>query len=342
MRHIQIKVLTVIVTILLSVSSYGQMQQVLRNGFVAATDDGVWYLQDGFSEWVRLETSYDMATSISFNKSELGIFASNYTYTNGAPRIIYGNKLGQSWAYSSGSSNAIITNKFKKIHSQADAIKYNSGPLSSVYFSFGFSPSNWYYGDTNKDIWRTDIASDNDSIFIVSCKDNDLVKYTINYVTENVSNVSISGLHSRPTDSHQICYNPDDDEFIIVSDSGIVYSYDKTTLTTVDTIDNCYKVRDMCYGGGYVYLLINDIDDSRYKVVLSSDLTTWISSISIGISLPNTMSCAYSNKENKIIVPIMVTGGSVTRFYDNEGVITNAPSFIVNSIFDLDYINYLP
>lgn len=252
MRHIQIKILTVVAMILLSVSSYGQMQQVLKNGFVAATDDGIWYLQDGFSEWVKLNLSplndafgrnSDSVIGISYNNNVYGIL---HLYDE-----IYDNRITQLKLYNSnfsyhrgsqgygGNLLSFIPKLIESKYKYNDACVFINSATTTyltsqilIYYNFDNSLDSYSY--FFKTI--TGVSSDEDSITVAVCNDR-LLKFVVTNNVNNRDSLSIYGLHSRPTDSHKICYNPDDDVFIIVSDSGIVYGYDKITLTTLDTVD---------------------------------------------------------------------------------------------------------
>ena len=70
------------------------MQQCLKNGFVAATDDGVWYLQDGFEEWVNLGGGSD--TILGIAASNTNIYISPYRIDAAVGKgyhKIYGNNI---------------------------------------------------------------------------------------------------------------------------------------------------------------------------------------------------------------------------------------------------------
>lgn len=356
MRHIQIKLSLILVMILLSVSGYGQMQQVLRNGFVAATNNGIYYLQEGFNEWVKLGVPYyDLVTTVSFNKTELGSFGSNSSYTVGQPLIVYGNKLSIGWTYSSGQSNAMSTNKFKKTHSQADAIKYNDGSLSSIHFSFGFNSSHWLFSSSNQNIWRTDIVSDNDSIFIVVGKNNTLRKYTVNYSLETVTENIISGLSSNVVSGHKICYDSNNDLFWVVSDEGRIYTYNKTTLTyTGRTLPRYYdgnywdiiNVSSIVHTvNGYLYFYVEVSYNSQnahvFYTINDEFIGPYKQKLRGGVGVINSsFMCEIDN--GRVLF---------SYFYNQIGIDYNpesdqfrdVPSLPEGTIiYDLDYINYSP
>jgi hypothetical protein len=199
-------------------------------------------------------------------------------------------------------------------------------------------------------MWITDIKSDNDSIFIVSGKDNKINKYEVNYSLESISKSSVSGLHSRVTDSHKICYNSDDDEFIIVSDSGIVYSYDKTTLTTLDTLirdeangtfSECMNVE---YLDGTIFTLMNTSNNTGLGSIYNLNTNTQIGinvylfdSYDVRLMKSDQYFCIYFYND-------ILAGNDLLEYYNSTGILVKfkLTNKINNHIFDLDYIDYLP
>lgn len=380
MRHIQIKILTVIAMILLSVSSYGQMQQVLRNGFVAATDSGVWYLQDGFSEWVRLGNikadvyddrfvrDVDTISAVSYYNSKIDVLGygvdiltnDGVTYNNADfTAALYGNRL-----FSLRHGNYARGGNELKTKSLNNKLKYTLGKLQLTDYVNSINVQVWtswynssgYFGIffTNN-IQNSNFSTDNDSTCVVVCGDNKAYRLIIEEGSESdVSRTTyneIMGLHSRPIDSHQICYNPDDDEFIIVSDSGIVYSYDKTTVTTLDTIKTSIlptgsTITDLEWWGGSAIFIgyKNDTGNgvSFYSLGQQMQFYTSSSTSDVFISKSNLK---YIQANNNIFMAILS--------YDNVKIFTpsiingeinkntdNLPTGI--TVFDLDYINYIP
>jgi hypothetical protein len=341
MRHIAIS----IILVMSFLNSFGQTQQMLKNGFVAATDDGVYYLQDGFNEWVRLGSiiMYDTVNTLSYYKKHLLI--SSQTNTGSGQQIfsgLYGNKIIYGGFASSGSKNYIKNNATNKL-------KYNNATfgmysnLSNSYWTF--ESNNVSFGDNKpSDIqYCTSISSDNDSIVCFVGKQNRLVQIPISQhlIPYTLSSYVIANnLHSRPTDSHQICYNPDDDVFIIVSDSGIVYSYDKATLTTIDTLSfplAVHDIKDIEYLNGF-YFIIAGLSTGKsqyfYKYNTSTKILTYI------FNITNSLGNLAINPVNNYV---LWNYGSSFSLYDfNGNIVKSFPILIGKQIFDLDYINYLP
>lgn len=383
MRHIQIKILAIIVALLISVSSYGQMQQVLKNGFVAATDSGLYYLQDGFNEWLNLGTinaniydnrfirNVDTITGVTFYEKELvcvGAGLSNGSngedlnmwinyYSHHITDTVYVNLAGSTETY----NRKNINNKFKSgmvVFGVLESAGNNACNITC--FNTDGNRNGYYFLDNGDyDVSRTRLATDNDTIFVVASHNNILVKCkntvisTGNSNTEFTDNINISGLHSRPTDSHQICYNADDDEFIIVSDSGIVYSYDKTTLTTLDTLDYSYRnspldrIKSLEYNNGQIMVIAISTDGKEDFAVHSlSNLTAndlyasaYVSYQILDISRNKNQFILFNftpNETDYNIISIIKLDGT------DEEYIKPTSYMADKTVFDLDYINYMP
>jgi len=359
MRHILINIILLFTVVL----GYGQMQQVLKNGFVAATDSGVFYLQNGFSEWVRLGTpargntgSFEkMDTVVGVSQNSCSLFSYDLEVVEGSPQqysydgFLYGGSLfsfnigGSYTGYVLQEKNIINLNIFGE-----GTISCHTTPSSGYIL---IEPDRKLFSDyTFNGSWISEFTGfeiDTDTTVCFGGTNNTLYKIIAAEIEGNASATSISGLHSRSTDSHVITYNPDNDEFIIVSDSGIVYTYDKTTLTTVDTLANCTKVDDIAYGGGYVYVIARSNANTDADCHISSNLTSWIiEPMYSTIDLTYILSCAYSTAIDQIYIYGNNGSGSVPGlFIDNAGnkvteiVGLNALGIIP---FDLDYINYKP
>lgn len=365
MQHIQIKLLLVIGIVFLSVSGYGQMQQALRNGFVAATDSGIYHLQDGFSEWVKIYyrdkerlttgTYYvPKVPTLCHNSKNLITIVLDTNEIVGNFQIInvFGLNMYDKTKLNGGSSyrsndTYFISNKMKYNTGYVMSRRRNSSSFTG--FTISNSATSGTHSSLSLPFIFTDLASDNDSIIVSCAKNNKLLKITINSeLCDNnncVDTVLISGIHSRSIDSHKICYNPNNDKFVIVSDSGIVYSYDKTSITTLDTISSI--------NGGHltgVYdLVYDDIFDRYYISFLDSDGFYDVQSFTIPINVingnPNIISPSnpYSlsiNSKGDILALSKNICYKINRDHGGAIEIKNIGEDIV--VFDLDYINYLP
>lgn len=366
MRHILINILL----ILAFLGSFAQNQQVLKNGFVAATDSGLYYLQDGFNEWLNLGTinaniydnrfirNVDTITGVTFYEKELvcvGAGLSNGSngedlnmwinyYSHHITDEVYVNLAGSTETY----NRKNIKNKFKSgmiVFGILESFGNNSCNITC--FNTGGNRNGYYFLDNGDyDVSRTRLATDNDTIFVVASHNNILVKCkntvisTGNSNTEFTDNINISGLHSRPTDSHQICYNPDDDEFVIISDSGIVYIYDKITLTTVDTLSfplAAHDIKDIKYLNGY-YFIIAGLSTGQSQYLYKYDITTKTLTYIFNIT-NNLGNLAVNPIENYILFNY---GGLFILYDINGNLVKSPPNLIPRQVFDLDYINYLP
>ena len=358
MRLILIKIF-----LALSVIVCGQTQQYLHNGFVAATDSGVWYLQDGFSEWVKLESqcynsscsisNIDTFVAVSYSKNsyllvnEYFQFSSQKEYT---PVRFFGSKLIEILPRL---NDVALTQDFELI--SKTLISNFKTDSRVIYFRQQTPTYNGFvvYGTTSKiDDYKhgensdvdnfTSMASDGDSTWCWVGVNNNLYKMTNNYTSDNISKSSVSGLHSRSTDSHKICYNTDNDEFIIVSDSGIVYSYDKTMVTTLDTLEtgNGYlydRVCDIIYNNinNYYYIAIGLSESpSKYDIVMTDDFTTY-THLTLGSNYPPSLSNSYNDfvlavdsGVNTLIINPSIPSYELLPMLPNNRV-----------VFDLDYIN---
>lgn len=354
MRHIVIS----IILILAFLSGFSQTQQVLKNGFVAATDDGVWYLQDGFNEWVKLtikddglykNNEVDTIRTVTHNNRGLLYCISNgvsiyndYRYrwirldgkninkkcgSGGGPYPVHMKAISRfkhnkivSWFYSFSFSSSTFAVQFDESIDNCASVGYSYG-LNAIF---------------------TDMASDNDTIACIVGENNKGLKYIVTNIVGNKDTISISGLHSRSTDSHKITYNPDDDVFIIISDSGIVYSYDKTTLTTLDTVYlSGYvfdKIHDLAYNKNdqYYYMIMRrSSPDTNYSILMTDDFTSY-KNIGLGSNYPPVL--AVGNPYTLAVdsgVNVLIKNPSIPS-YD---LFPELPDRIV---FDLDYINYIP
>lgn len=360
MRHITIN----LILIFAFLGSFAQNQQVLRNGFVAATDSGVYYLQDGFSEWVRLgiPSKLDLTSTGSFETMDTisGVgnystssFSYNVEINEGIPQqfqwdgAYYGSHLFENiettGAYSSGdfvTKNIIDFDYFGK-----GCIAYHHGTSNfGRYIVVNPNQVN-AYSYSIEGTWINNINSfdiDTDTTVVFVGKTNTIYELEAAKLESNRSLIYVFGLHSRSTDSHKICYNPDEDEFIIVSDSGIVYSYDKTTITTIDTI----------YLSGYIYDKVNDLvyneNDQYYYIIMrrSSPDTNY------AILMTNNFTSYKSIGLESDYPPVLAVGNPYTLSVDSgiNVLITNPsiPSYDLfpelpdRVVFDLDYINYNP
>lgn len=336
-----------ILLLFISISGISQTSS-LKNGFVAATDSLVYYLQDGFSEWVMFDVngSYqnfsDSIASVSFNGEKTMILEKgnkNDGYTN---RYIYGNKTYQ---YIGGSGIGDFEKNSLETKSKFGmfCIYYVYIPLySNTYIEYRIGGIGGSLGEELfSSSHATSISGDSDSTYCVVGKNNTMKKMLINSDSSNIF-TSVSGLHSRSIDSHKICYNPDDDEFIIVSDSGIVYTYDKTTLTTLDTLLYITSIDDICYGNGYFYIINKYPYAGNYgiTIIVTSNFENYNNTIGYVGVVDVESSCIYSKNINKTAVCFYNFQGNTTfRYVDSLANVTNGVSLDDVSIFDLDYIN---
>ena len=82
MQFIKIKVFAAVFTFCLfyQIAAFGQLTQTYKNGFVAATNNGLYYLQDGSDKWVKFDSQFkfmdDSISSVSFSGDRL--FVSTY------------------------------------------------------------------------------------------------------------------------------------------------------------------------------------------------------------------------------------------------------------------------
>jgi uncharacterized protein (TIGR02145 family) len=331
--------------------AFGQLTQNYKNGFVAATNTGVWYLQDGFDEWVNLGSiSFSAPISTVFNDTITGISFKDNLYCSstidndgeweGFFQIKYGYKNNDISAYGSGYD--IIGKTFKNITSK---LKYQNSFFAVDKIHIGLNDaciSNYDNliggGFETMNIVPTSLVSDNDSIVVIAGLNNSIFKVTLCqdsiYFFE-----PISGLASNAASGHQICYNPDDDLFYIISDEGILYTYDKTTVVVAEGIASCDSVTSIEYdpvtrcvfmgvedGGNYSLKTYNIDTETLYTTSLSDSGNIQIATTGKGKILftrDNAMFLADTSDFTEII-------------YD----VSDLPSGTI--VYDLDYIDYLP
>jgi uncharacterized protein (TIGR02145 family) len=339
--------------------TYGQQQKNIHNGFVAATNQGVYYLQDGFDEWVSLgnllkpsgyKRNYDTILSINHFKDNLSVIGysqhnnSTGIYTTSDHYTVFGRKLTENTNdfFSSGLTITMTpknsTNKLKDKFILDFDLHLNTGMIyirnSVVNYQYGYST----YPAIN---YFTSLATDNDSILVWTGTNNTLYKTVISETVGNRSNVAITGLVSNVASGHQICYDSNNDLFWIVSDEGIVYTYNKTTVDSITTLLGSFEVdsiTDIAYDAK-----INDIhiafSHGIYRGVITYDISA---------------NEYYKYTVPEYSIPIQLTVGSKKTIFNTANSmfelnqsdftdiihIADLPSGVV--VYDLDYIDYLP
>jgi uncharacterized protein (TIGR02145 family) len=348
--------------------AFGQLTQSYKNGFVAATNTGVWYLQDGFNEWVFLgnigernyisnDYEYDTISSISFYHNNLFVNGLSHTsqisnesywstktdlrhgYKNNIDKNPYpseielsGNNLN---VYSKITNKLKWTDSFFRMYGGMDILGGDnifSCDINGQYPNSGVYHVYWQG-------FYSSMASDNDSTIVAVGTDNNLLKFTLSLTEAYRDTTHIPGLASNAASGHQICYNPDDDLFYIISDEGILYTYDKTTVVVAEGIASCdsaisieYDPLTRCifmgieYNGNYSLKTYNIDTETLYTTALSDSGNIQIATTGKGKIL--------FNRDNAMF--LADTSDFTEIIYD----VADLPSGTV--VYDLDYIDYLP
>jgi len=348
MRHTATNIILLIVFLTTGTQSIAQ-QQTYHNGFVAATNNGVWYLQDGFNEWVQLNVlNYDTVTAISFKDKLFAIdITDRFSYTI---YPIFGNKISSSGIGSSVSGAALtgnvltknMTNKFKWQNTSAHITKTGSNNYMNVVANDQFAYAIGYLFEMS---YFTSLATDNDSILVWTGTNNTLYKTVISPTVGYRSNTAIAGLTSNSASGHQICYDSNNDIFWIVSDEGIVYSYDKTTVVEVDQLPTSDysggsaivdSVTDITAStAGYKAISVRTNDD-HYSIYLWEELSDVIQIYSGYGENP----CASANNNEQVLCTSSLGEYLVL---DNDGNFKDVDDLPPGTVvYDLDYIDYMP
>lgn len=361
MRRIQIKLLSIF--ILISSVCFGQQEQVLRNGFVAATNDGVYYLMDGSNEWVRLGSPspsvYGGVGRMDTISGVNGYSISNFSYsviisTNTQQYhwdgVYYGKKLFEDisvgGSYTDGyftTKNIVEFNRFGK-----GLISAHMGSWISRYIVVkpGINFNDYQISGS----WINNFGSmclDEDTTLVVVGGNNTLVKIEASRIETNSTITSVE-LQSQASESHKAVYSPLISKFVIISDLGRVYTYDGSILSYITTIPSCIRILDVSYGNGVIYVVAKYITENDYAVFASSNLTSWVRSSTVGGVQTGIISSAYSKKLNKLLVTYAyVVGSSIAAganyfYYNGSTVSIYSAPLLYKLPFDLDYINYLP
>lgn len=364
MRHIAIKIVFIIIFLTAGICSFGQNQQSLKNGLVAATNKGVYYLQDGCTEWVQFTS--DTTIGISYHKDNLNI--SELSINTWSDKTVYGRKIVKHNFNTSAISG--------HVKNTSNRIRTFSGDRYQLVWA---NPSRWmlinvykneYYNGvfslSDRILYTSDnsnvsLATDNDTIAVVVGSNNVAYKLLVTstdydeYSPDRPDTTFIPGLHSRPADTHKVCYNAINDVFTIVSDSGIVYQYNKSTLSTIDTIPSLYN-DGVYYRVEKVYGIAYNVAEGFYTI-LAANTTNW--GVGIGILITSdfiTYQYVYGFRTSDNVD--LVGCGNYTavlmdrtwcRYYvgkDDTNITprrlipnTGLPSGVI--IYDIDYVNYL-
>jgi hypothetical protein len=367
MRLMKTKIAILLILVLcLQIKISGQLTQTYKNGFVAATNNGVYYLQDGVNEWVNignklnpydiLAYTFDTVTSITFYNNKILC----NTYKNLASVGFYEQMLFYIYGYknndrtydgSTGDENILFktknsTNKLKN----NGHVKYI--PATTKELTVHYDGINTYnYTISDLQYW-TSMATDNDSILVWTGTNNKLYKTVISPTVGYRSNTAVSGLASNAASAHQICYDSNNDLFWIVSDEGIIYSYDKTTVTKGDTIlpdatigNVCDSIQSICFNDSintFFVSLNSHTDDFEYETYIQGYLVNEdLSLVNAGSRGGNATTKIEITSDNKGW--LLASFDSDFWYRDSSGIYSNAPNLPVGTIvYDLDYIDYLP
>lgn len=349
MKH---NIFSVFFVFFLTFHLFGVAQKHLHNGFVAATSTGVWYLQDGFNEWISLgipiisySNKVNTNSAISFYNEKLISDFWNYSY-HCIPNI-YGLGLFENYYFDRGEyvftyKNKMLTNKYKRsfkhlkstIETRYPVLGWTEIDLQSVNddLSIVINDSEIEYST----FIITSLATDNDSILVWTGTNNVLYKTVISPTVGYRSNTSISGLVSSASSGHQICYDSNNDLFWIVSDEGVIYSYDKSTVTlSEDTIYYCDSVLDVCYDEylNTIGVTYHNTADDLIEFILPDIAAEETNLSGNSQCVSNNNGIILINSDNEIVKYNCISG----EFdYSSDDL----PSGTV--VYDLDYIDYLP
>jgi uncharacterized protein (TIGR02145 family) len=348
-------VILLLVFLALGTRSIAQIQ-TYHNGFVVATNNGVYYLMDGDDQWLSLGglKYINAPLDVTFNDTVFGVsfkdnlFCSATINHDGDRQCFaqrkYGYKNNEINGY--GSGGVIRSQMFKNITSK---LKYkNSFYLVSKISLTGNNVSVSEYnssgggGGQTMNIDPTSLSSDNDSTIVIVGVDNSIFKVVLNE-SSIYSFTPISGLTSSASSGHQICYDSNDDLFWIVSDEGKLYSYDKSTVTYIKQLPTSGysesivdSVTDIAYSRVWngVIVACRNADD-HFSVYVENG-ASW-SQIYSGYGYNPTLS---ENNKGEILVSCSLGEYKITGVDGSYTDVADLPSGVV--VYDLDYIDYLP
>jgi len=344
---------------ILPISGTGQIQ-TYHNGFVAATNNGVYYLMDGDNQWVSFgqmlkpsgyKRNYDTITSVSFN-NVLGVhtFSQNNSSTNETSDYynLHGNRLSEISLHGNTNQPTQVmikknsTNKFKDdywVH------VINIGAAKTIGVKSIINSKDFSISEANLQYF-TSLATDNDSILVWAGSNNMLYKLIINTSTGIPIQESISGLTSHTASGHQICYDSNNDLFWIVSDEGKIYSYNKSTVTEIETpISPMYSdtVYDISFDNTNNALCVGYRSANFYHWWQRENwnVSDWtvIGGGAYGTEAGEVHVC-NDNKGNVFYITPTGCFKHGTAEYGNAGQVADLPLGTV--VYDLDYIDYLP
>lgn len=365
MRLILINIL-----ILLSFCAFAQNEQVLRNGYVAATNNGIYFLWDGDEEWIHfninpsdhfninpnggLTRDLDSITTISFNGQNLVFSGSSYysAYSyysaslNSVQGVIYGDQLYDFFGHeiyeiTNGAvfRQNFITNKFK-----TTKVTFLQNPTYIGNY-IGLLNSNTPPTTWEDRLWNniTGIETDNDSTIVCVGTNNKLYKLICYNSLREINRAPTLNLTSNSTSNHKICFSSDDGLFWIVSDELRLYRYNKTSYTYVGNAtsfgDKIYSIVSgtSIYSNNLYMLYRNLSNEVTIGVVnkLSGSMSTSVTTLLTNYDYADII---YDNTLGKIIIGF----GNNFRIYEENLILdktVNLPSGII--IYDIEKIEYL-
>jgi hypothetical protein len=371
MQHTRIKILVLMTIFLTSGRCFSQNQQVLRNGYVAATNQGIYYLQDGTDEWLNFNIDgkwvnvffyrdLDTITSLTYNGRDLFCtgYALDYTgiYLDVSNIKINGNNNYENYGDPTRRDNhpyqfrpIFGTNKFKTKN-----IQYIAKPTWVYDYNCALRNNNDGYIATSHSELSTEITgicSDNDSIVVVVGPNNKLAKITC---TNNFTSMTVSwvtGLVSEATNKHKVCYDQIRDLFYIISCDDVyrdfnIYSYNKSTITQITNgITVADTIFNLISGEGIfnddMYAIGKDTYSSDIRILFFNKVTGASNSGRIIWMGENDVfhgDLVFNRQANEIgfgaknLFKILDTNGLTVKTI-------NLPSGVI--IYDLEYINYL-
>ena len=352
----------------LGTRGFGQIQ-TYHNGFVAATNKGVYYLMDGDNQWLSFGNisrynfpssdnyirDQDTISAVSCNGKNITLFSiGKGVVTDGGDQgrtlNVYGNKLFKEKTIGLVGTEIThvltknLSNKFKAGINWAKIFFADYRALD-VSLNIDGVNSSYYYSIVPL-IYFTSLATDNDSILVWTGTNNTLYKTVISPTVGYRSNTAISGLTSSASSGHQICYDSNNDLFWIVSDEGFVYTYNKVAITKVDTVH---------YGIHYIDTIM-DLKYDKFNDRIVASVNGVSSSKCILVQLHNEWcnvgwtgvndQIAIDNKGNILtdadyVGELLIYGINPDNCTgNNEKDIADLPLGTV--VYDLDYIDYLP
>ena len=343
MRHLIIKIAIFIVFLTLGTRSYCQLTQTYKNGWVAATDRGVYYLQDGENQWVNWggSTDYDTITGISFYKDRLYVSE----WTKKIVNTQYYSKLYGLKSSSVSANNGAGGYSRKYDKSISSKLKWNDSRISlfyigsRIFIEYASNYFNYFYYPIGSSDY-TSMSTDNDSTLVYCGKNNLCEKAGLS--SNNTLNTynDVSGLSSTSTAGHQICYNKNDDLFYIVSDKGKLYSYNKSTVTFLKTLPLSYMDSAI------------DLEYDPYNDLLALSYRVNASGYHYNLELFKATGDVYFNYSLSAPAQMKMDElGSLMYIRDTVATIRDMNTYNITDVtylpygtkvYDVDYINYLP